>query len=241
MRRSKKYSNVYMTKPPRKIIIKKKRKSKRKNNVIMRVNTKVNKLLNAQSTWYDSDLATTVSTTGHIQPIGLLDITKGTNSGQRLGDKIELKSISFKLQLDVINTSIANGDVFNQIRMLIVQFPQPLTSGIGIEVGDILQTSDIKSHYKKDSKIKYKILHDQLFYMDNQGFGTGASSNPKWQPQKCHLKNFDKKFKFPDGINVVYNAGGVIINNDIQLVLVSDSTIALHPRIYGHIRHVFLP
>ena len=115
MRRSKKYSNVYVQ--PRKLIItKKKRKKKysKKGNMVMKIYTKVNKLLNSQTTWYDSDLATTVSTTGHIQPIGLLDITKGTDSGQRLGDKIELKSISFKLQLDVINTSLANGDVFNQ-------------------------------------------------------------------------------------------------------------------------------
>ena len=75
MRRSKKYSNVYVQ--PRKLIITKKKKKKKyskKGNMVMKIYTKVNKLLNSQTTWYDSDLATTVSTTGHIQPIGLLDM-----------------------------------------------------------------------------------------------------------------------------------------------------------------------
>lgn len=202
---------------------------------------KVNKLINAQATWWDAYVSVSPSTSGGYTAIGLNDIIKGTNAQQRIGDKIELKSISMKFFVSLLNGVAVNADAFNNVRILLVHFPQPLTSGVGVLPGDVLETGDVLSHYKKDSKVKYRILFDSLYYLDNQGFGTGASSNPKWQPATRHQVRCFKDIKFPKGLSITYNNSNVITANEVQLLMVSDSSITPHPNVSGRIRLNFMP
>lgn len=215
---------------------KKRRKSKGST-----LTAKVNKLINAQATWWDAYISINPSTSGGYTAIGLNDIIKGTNANQRIGDKIELKSISMKFFVSLLNGAALNADAFNNVRILLVHFPQPLTSGVGVLPSDVLEHGDVLSHYKKDSKIKYRILFDSLYYLDNQGFGTGAASSPIWQPATRHQVKCFKEQKFPKGLSITYNSSNVITANDIQLLMVSDSSITPHPNVQGRIRLKFMP
>lgn len=215
---------------------KKKRKSKGST-----LAAKVNKLINAQATWWDAYISISPSTSGGYTNIGLTDIIKGTSANQRIGDKIELKSISMKFFVSLLNGSALNADAFNNIRIILVQFPQPMTSGVGVLPSDVLETGDVLSHYKKDSKVKYKILFDSLYYLDNQGFGSGAASNPVWTPATTHQKRCFKDIKFPKGLSVTYNSSNVVVANDVQLLMVSDSSLTPHPNVQGRIRLNFQP
>lgn len=198
--------------------------------------SKVYKLINAQQTYLDYYLNISPSSSGVINELGLLNIIEGTGVSQRQGDKIELKSISIRTFCYVLNTALANADGYNNLRIILFSLPQPITAGIGVQVNDILQDLDVLSHYKKDSKIKYKIHHDILYYLDNQGLGGG-----NWQPAIPHQKRYFKKLMFPAGLPVTYNSAGDIIKNDMLMLAISDSSVAPHPNIQGRVRLIFQP
>lgn len=202
---------------------------------------KINKLMNSEITFLDTTYNANISSSGLFLQTGLQQIPQGDEEGQRQGDKITVKSLNFKVRFSVINGSVINADGFNNVRMIVVKIPQPNTNS-PLLVTDILQTQNWQSHYKKKSDVKFQILHDKVYYMDNQGFGTGASSDPKWQPVKSHQAVCNLKLKFPKGIDITYNNGTqVVFQNDIRLFLLSDSAVAGHPTINGYLRLTFLP
>lgn len=215
---------------------------KRNMRSIVRKNTrKINKLMNSEITFKDTIYNANISSAGSFLQVGLQTIAQGDEEGQRQGDKITIKSLSFKVRFSVINGTVVNADGFNNVRMIVVKIPQPNTNS-PLLVTDILQVQNWQSHYKKKSDVKYHILHDKTYYMDNQGFGTGASSDPKWQPVKSHQAVCNLKLNFPKGLDVTYNAGtSVVFQNDVRLFLLSDSAVPGHPTITGYLRMIYLP
>lgn len=222
-------------------LVKIQRKYKKKRTKQSTINKKVYKLINAQQTYLDYFLNISPSTAGVINELGLLNITRGTNVSQRLGEKIELKSINIRTFCFILNTVALNADAYNNLRIIIFSLPQPVTAGIGVQVTDILQNLDVLSHYKKDSKLKFKIHHDILYYLDNQGFSVGAASNPVWQAVAPHQKRYFKKLNFPTGLPVTYDSNGDVIKNNVLMLAISDSGVTPHPIIQGRIRLIFQP
>lgn len=209
-------------------------KKRRKQN---NINKKVYKLINAQKTFQDMYLNIAPSASGLIQDLGLVTIIEGTATGNRQGDKIELKSINIKTFCYVLNTALANADAYNNIRIILFSIPQPVVAGVGLNVTDIIQDLDVLSHYKKDSPVKFKILHDVLYYLDNQQLG----GTPRWNSNVTHQKRYFKKLNFPTGLPVTYNTTGDVIKNNVMMLAISDSGLVPHPIIEGRIRLTFQP
>ena len=218
------------------------KKKKNSTSSIVRSNRrKINKLLNSEVTFKDTIYNANISSSGLFLQVGLQTIAQGDEEGERQGDKVTIKSLSFRGCISVINGTVVNADGFNNVRMIVVKIPQPNTNS-PLLVTDILQVQNYKSHYKKKSDVKFKILLDKTYYMDNQGFGTGASSDPKWQPVKSHQATCNFKLTFPKGLDVTYQAGtSVVFQNDIRVFLLSDSAAPGHPVITGYLRNTFLP
>ena len=220
----------------------KKRYRKRNPTALAKANRrKINKLMNSEITYKDTIFNANVSSSGLFLTVGLQSISQGAEEGERTGDKITIKSLSFKGRFSVINGTVINADGFNNVRMIVVKIPQPNTNA-PVLVTDILQVQNWQSHYKKQSDVKFQILLDKTYYMDNQGFGTGQASDPKWQPVRSHQAVCNFKLKFPKGLDVTYNAGtNVVYQNDIRVFLLSDSAAPGHPVINGYLRTTYLP
>lgn len=217
--------------------IQRKFRKRRKQNTI---NKKVYKLINAQKTYIDSYMNISPSASGFIQDLGLVTIIEGTGTGNRQGDKIELKSINIKAFCYVLNTALLNADAFNNIRIILFSLPQPVVAGVGLNVTDIIQDLDVLSHYRKDSPVKYKIHHDVLYYVDNQQL-PGSAGVPRWASVVPHQKRYFKKLTFPAGLPVTYNPAGDVIKNNVMMLAISDSGLTPHPIIEGRIRLTFQP
>lgn len=217
--------------------VKMQRRFKKKRNKQATLNKKVYKLINASKTYKDMYLNIAPSASGFIQDLGLVTIIEGTGTGDRQGEKIELKSINIKTFCYVLNTALANADAYNNVRIILFSLPQPVVAGVGLNVTDIIQDLDVLSHYKKDSPVKYTIHHDVLYYLDNQQLG----GTPRWNSNVTHQKRYFKKLNFPAGLPVTYNSGGDVIKNNVMMLAISDSGIVPHPTIEGRIRLVFQP
>jgi len=147
----------------------------------------------------------------------------------RIGNKIVLKKIQMKAQLRV-----AKDDEYNEVRLIMVQIDCPQI-GQTPSIQDILETSDVYSFYKKDSKIRFKILWDKVYQLSNAHLTVGAPGATT-DMNGCPYKNFlhlDKTWKFPKGIPVYYSGTGVlpqtghVTKNMIWLLAVSDSTTTI--------------
>lgn len=169
-----------------------------------------------------------------------------TDHLNRIGNKITVKKIQMKAQIKV-----AKDDEYNEFRMLLVQIPCPII-GTTPSIQDILETSDVYSFYKKDSKISYKILYDKVFQMSNAHLTVGAPGATV-DMNGCPYKNFihfNKTWNFPKGIPVHYSGSGVlpqtghVTKNMLWLVMVSDSTTTVitgSPTIGYNVRLSFDP
>lgn len=216
---------------------------KKRRTTVAKVNKKVNKLIRSTKTFVDTNFSNNISTIGSFYDVGLTSLVNGTGEGQRSGDKITLTSLQIKFRLSVLNGSAINADAFNNVRLILVQFPQPVLTGNPVVTLDILQYNDWNSMYKKRGNVKYKILMDKHYYMDNQGFGSGAASNPVWTPATTHQKLCNFKYKFPKGgLTITYTkTQSTVLSNDIALFMISDSSIQGHPTVNGYVRLNFQP
>lgn len=214
-----------------------KHKKKRASTLARQNKTKINKLMNSQATWYDYFLSISPSSAGVINELGLLNIVIGNNPNQRYGNKIELKGLSMKSFIFTINGMAANADAFNNVRVIIFTIPQAQVPLPNLNAQDILQNLDVLSHYKKDSRVKYKILFDSMYYVDNQA----SPGQPRWAAVQSHQKFCATKITWPKGLSVEYDANGDISKNNVLMLAISDSSVLPHPSIQGRVRLLYQP
>lgn len=158
---------------------------------------------------------------GLIKKVGLeliaLQPSSANLQDNRLGNKITLQSIYLKGQ-------IAVGDVRNFCRIGLVRV---LNLAQAVNIDDILQPQfgsvlpTIYSPYRKDSPIKFKILHDKFYKTQQQAAGSTYPS----------VVNFDLSYKWKKGLTVTYlqDTASDPIYNSIFLFAISDSTGIPHP------------
>lgn len=217
---------------------KSRRPRKKKSSTLAKTNrSKINKLISADKTFLDSQYSESITNAGSFINVGLTSIATGTGEGEKQGDKIVVKSLQMRLRFSVLNSSLVDSDAFNNLRVILVQFPQPNLTGSPITATDILEVSNWNSFYKKRGNIQYKILMDKKIYLDNQQLG----GTPRWQPITAHQRYCDVNFKFPKGITVTYvPTQSTVIKNDLKLFVISDSAIPGHPTMDGYMRLNFL-
>lgn len=158
---------------------------------------------------------------GAIVNTGLELIHQGDDVGDRTGNKVTLKSFYLKGQ-------IITADTHNFMRILLVNVN---SLNQIIIPSDILQpdttTNDptIYSPYRKESRIKFKVLFDKMYKTQQQAAG---SLYP-------FLINVDLSYKWKKGKSITYNQAGnsTPIYWYPLLVVISDSQIVTHPTFRG--------
>ncbi|AXH73609.1 MAG: coat protein [Cressdnaviricota sp.] len=217
---------------------KSRRPRKKKSSTLAKTNrSKINKLISADKTFLDSQYSESITNTGSFINVGLTSIATGTGEGEKQGDKIVVKSLQMRLRFSVLNSSLVDSDAFNNIRVILVQFPQPNLTGSPVTATDVLEVSNWNSFYKKRGNIQYKILMDKKIYLDNQQLG----GTPRWNSNTIHQRYCDVNFRFPKGITVTYvPTQSTVIKNDLKLFVISDSAIPGHPTMDGYMRLNFL-
>ncbi|AXH73488.1 MAG: putative coat protein [Cressdnaviricota sp.] len=221
-------------------------RNRKKPSALARSNKRaIMKLTGSSQTFYDKNMGFDISTTGVFHKIGLQDLAQGDGEGNRQGDKVTIKSIQLRLYLSVLNTSVPillNDDAFNNVRLILIQLECPPIAGALFQTTDVLQYDTWFSLYRKRPDVHYKVLMDKTYYMDNQGFGTGQASNPKWQPVSKHQAVCDQLITFPKGLEVTFAASSAqVIKNDLVLLAISDSSVTGHPGLSGWCRLNLLP
>ena len=163
-----------------------------------------------------------------VDYLGLLDIGAGDEHYQRQGNKISLKSFNLKGLL--FNSAT---DAYNKTRILIVQIRSLayLAPTLGdIQIQEILEpdltdptspTTSIFSHYKKNSKYKYKIIYDKLFQTQQVAAGSTRVNNIMF--------NIRHTFKTPLPVHYQSSSPDIPVQNMVCMFLLSDSTVAPHP------------
>lgn len=114
-----------------------------------------------------------ILTTGAICYESLLGgIIQGTGDNQRVGKKIQLKSIHLRgavLQSSSVNTV----DATTTVRIII--FHDKQCNGAAATVTGILETADEKAFNNLDNSRRFKVLKDWFFTMNRKGAGLNAS------------------------------------------------------------------
>lgn len=153
-----------------------------------------------------------------------IDAGTGTGTlGDRIGDVITARFLQTRLTLDV-------GDTSNNVRVVIVKFPQ-VTGVVG--AADVFQFPStiigdsripIQSLYKKDSVAKFSVLYDKVHYVNS------TTAALKVLNIKVPLPKTGLKMYYPDSTSVQPT------KNIINLYVCSDSSAVPHPGIVCNTR-----
>jgi len=197
---------------------------------------------NLQPKWLDKVTPPTGTSAGGLITgdwAGFENIAQGNDHDARDGNRIVVKSISIKG-----NIQMATGDVFNEFRIVIFLVPCPESSPPA--VNQILETGDLYSFYKKDSKVHYKILYDKNFQMSSQYAEVGTVTPVKLcgmcYPNYIH---WEHKVKFPKGLSVWYKdaTANTPTKNHVYMLTISDSLSSIpsgHPTLGMYVRLNFI-
>lgn len=198
-------------------------RKRRKKNLAKKVKTLAKKVnSNIEHRWQDvHNFTDSFGVAGLVKKIGLENIAVTPSSSNlednRIGNKITLKRVYLKGQLAV-------SDSHNFCRMLLVRVTNMSQL---VSVSDILEPAfgsvlpTIYSPYRKDSTIKYKILHDKFYKLQQKSAG---STYPD-------IVNFDLSYTWKSGLTITYlqDTASDPIYGQIYLVCISDSSSIPHP------------
>lgn len=205
-----------------------KKKRKGKKLTLSKVNKKINNLLTQveKKSYHSYQNYTAVTSTPTISDCGLSSITESSTSFGRVGQKIQLKSIQMKGQMEIgQGTSSSTNDNVNQIRLLLVKYDTHPT--VNLTLSDILNTDVstatpeivMSALYQKHPEFKYRVLYDKVhtLYWHNSSGTTGGAPT---------IKRFtiNRKLNFP----VNYD-GSTLSGQSLALIAVSDSSVITHP------------
>lgn len=154
----------------------------------------------------------------------LPSLDSGTGTGaehDRIGNSVNLQWLQLK---GYVSIPSASSDVSNNIRLIIVRFPQ--YSGV-TGPSDVLDYSNysvgspnklpIDSFWKKNGDIKYHVIYDHIFKIN-------ATTN--------NLQNFNIRVKIPrTGQRLFYDSPTAVqpVKSRYCLISISDSILPVHP------------
>lgn len=163
---------------------------------------------------------------------GILDISnisQGVTDSDRVGDALTLTG-PMHLRWGVFNSQGATGDVYNNFRMVIVQYHPSLDSSVfgatKIFLNGPSGSIDLYSQYNHDQRQDYTILYDKtVTTVGNNNVATTPNTSAVFKHIITTL-SFKKLRKLQQ-----YTAGGVNQStNKLYLLTVSDSALATHPQ-----------
>lgn len=167
----------------------------------------------------------------------------------RLGDKITLLSLDIKGEVRAPPVSSAT-DVTNKVRLLLVRFKEddnqtpaqlmssvlqhyPAVAGTPVSYEATMYSpyKNVISQYNSQDLIRYEVIYDKLFYLQQLSSGSVPVSGQNSQNTYVHKFHIKKRWK--KGLVIQY---GKSLDtrpslNSICLMAVSDSTLPGHPTI----------
>ena len=191
------------------------------------------------------DMGSTANRRLQIIPINIGSVV-GTTDQTRIGDRVSLKMIQLRYQLNIANGAVVATDSYNRVRVLMFWDNQPTdipTSGLPgrslpewpqllqtIPVGTAGQDPNLVSlsTYQNDQfPSRFTKVYDQVHTLASNGI---TSTNLGTGPRSC--TNDIKFMQTYKNRKIVYNAGGdVALNRQLYLAYISDSEIVMHPNI----------
>lgn len=174
-----------------------------------------------------------VSTTPGI--LDLSNMVQGNRDTERNGDRIELAgSMDVILQVVGSETTIANADIYNTLRIVFFQYKDSAVSGVNPIASQIFLPGpggvgpDVFSLYNHDERQNYTILYDKQVTCINNSNPAAGTSGTNYQGNHVHNYKFKVSLKRAKKL-VQYVGGGTDGTNKIYFYIVSDSVAPPHP------------
>lgn len=195
---------------------------------------KVNTLIKApERKAHNTTVAMTLSQSGGTH-FPLNGLAQGSTNAERIGNKITLKSLRFRMILD-------SADVYNNCRILLVRLRADL---VMLPPADLIAyiledpANFMTSFYKRNGFTPYKIMHDKRYTLGGRlGNHSGASATSIAVQRLVDINVPIKK----GGVAVDYNSSNDVGDTTESYVLIgiSDSGVTPYPALNGYCRAIF--
>lgn len=154
-------------------------------------------------------------------PFDLLQTTTGTTDQQRIGDRIKLKSIRIRGNVQLPS---AGADDFNLIRIYIVQWYRCAGSTLQDYTNQCFENDTPSPYeiYNHDRRLQYRFLYDKVFKLVS-----GENSRILFW-KKTITRGFKRDIQYAAIASTPMGGG----SNGIFLGMVSDSSVIPHPNMY---------
>lgn len=206
-------------------------RSRRKGTRLAKLEKKV-RVINRtiERKFIDSDFIAAGTYTASFVDLGLQNISQGTSVSQRIGNNLSLKSIRINGWVNYSTT-----DAWNWVRILLVLFPDK--PDFVPSIGDILAdtTHSATSFYRRNSTVKFRILHDWRTFVNAPLTVHAQSTNYK----PYQFKNITHTFKSPIRIGYTSGTTGAPERNNIQCIVIANSSIVDHPDYSANVRLLY--
>lgn len=146
------------------------------------------------------------------------------DSSQRIGDKIRLLSLKFRLQLSAADST-------NYFRIILFQW-HPDNANTTPIVTSILQNATYSSYYNHDEGSQFSVFYDKQYALDTQGNATRVLDWTFRFNSKSPKMKWIKK-------NVKYNGSTLQGSDHLYYLFISDSGTTPNPNISGSSRLVY--
>lgn len=180
------------------------------------VKKEVSKIMNkkVEKKYFDVNNAGSLTNVTAINKLS--GVPQGQNDSQRIGDKLSLRNLQYKMEL-------AGADAYNRIRVTIIRWNRDDNNHV-VTSGGVYQALGLSLHSpfnfdalrKGDFTILYDKVHNLVLNQSNT------------------IKNINKTIKIKSGIN--FNAAGTTGEGHIYSLLTSDSGGVAHPSINEYSR-----
>lgn len=195
-----------------------------------RQKVEVKRLITAKEELKFSDTNVAGGITTAITPVAMATPTQGNGAVQRVGDDINLRKISLRLNIRGGGAALGVADQFNTVRLIIFRWSQnnAVTAPTQADVLQYAAPLSYTSPYNWDAQAqgKVKICYDRAFTFTQGGTQTRVVLH----------EIFGKKLH---GKVVKYNGGTQQGTNMFYYLVISDSTVIPNPSWDGYMRMVF--
>ncbi len=163
----------------------------------------------------------TVSATGTIVEDNVVEIVQGTTESNRIGRKLTVKSIDWRLFIQLPATSVP-GATSETVRVLLYLDKQ--CNGTAAVVLDILETADFQSFRNLANTGRFRVLMDRTYDL-NSSSGSYDGTNDQFGE---HIVNdaFHKNCTIPIEYSGVNGLISEIRSNNIGVLMISSSGLS---------------
>lgn len=147
----------------------------------------------------------------------IVGVTQGVMEQNRIGRKIFIKHVSFKINIILPQTTNLN-DGNDAIRLIV--FVDKQTNGATAQTTAILRVPGLLAHYDLPNRERFNIMYDETWTLNASAAEAGASYRSQQNKQLDFAVNVPIDFTGPSG-NVT-----AITSNNISFLLVSENAAA---------------